>query len=118
LSTLLIISTQPPYFSSCAQDAIEAALAASNVGVRVTYVFSQKGLFQLIADQNSVGIGKKSLIKQIRVLSLYDIEDLYYIKEDAEELCLCASDISTEVEPLDLDAFNVLCDSFDAVLRF
>ena len=118
LSKLLIISSQAPYFSSNAQDAIEAALAASNVGVKVTYVFANKGLYQLLTEQKSVLIGKKSLFKQIRALSLYDIEDLYYIKDDAEALSVSAADIYDEVEPMDLVSFNRLCDSFDAVLRF
>lgn len=118
MAKLLIISSQAPYFTSGAQDALEAALAASNVGVEVSYVFCHKGIYQLLTEQNSGVIEKKSILKQIKVLPLYDVNRLYFIKEDARSLCVRESDLYSEVKPLALNELTDLCNSYDAILRF
>lgn len=118
MATLLIISSHAPYYTSDAQDALEAALAASNVGIEVTMVFTHKGLYQLLEEQESSSIRKKSIRKQLKVLPLYDIDGLYYIAEDASSLGLFKADLIGEVSPMDQTAFIQLCHSFDSVLRF
>ncbi|MBF7072846.1 DsrE family protein [Glaciecola sp. MH2013] len=79
--SLLIISTHAPYVSSHAQDALEAALAASNVGVEVSFVLTGLGCNQLTVN-DSMGssnfIERKSIPKQLKVLPLYDIDKLFY----------------------------------------
>jgi tRNA 2-thiouridine synthesizing protein C len=115
---LLIISTQPPYVASAAQDALEAALAASNIGIKVTFVFSQQGLYQLLDSQNSTSVNKRSIVKQINALPLYDIEDVYYAEEDMTDLMLSNQTLTPTANPIDTHAFHQLCAVSNAILRF
>ena len=118
MTTLLIISTSPPYYNSAAQDALEAALAASNVGVEVIFVFAQKGLYQLLDTQDSTYLHKKSIAKQINVMPLYDIEAIYYIEDDMASLNLNSDTMNDTASAISSIEFSRLCDSSAAVIRF
>ncbi|MFQ3206968.1 MAG: tRNA 2-thiouridine synthesizing protein C [Glaciecola sp.] len=118
MTKLLIISTQPPYVCSASQDALEAALAASNVGVEVIFVFSQQGLYQLLESQNSTYLQKRSIVKQIKALPLYDIEEIYYVKDDITELMLSSYALTSTAKPIDIDVLQQLCAASNAILRF
>jgi tRNA 2-thiouridine synthesizing protein C len=118
MAKLLIISTQAPYVTSAAQDALEAALAASNVGVEVTFVFAQQGLYQLLSGQISTCVQRKSIEKQINVLPLYDIDAVYYIAEDMVDLKLSSQALTSTAESIDTKNFIELCAAANAILRF
>jgi tRNA 2-thiouridine synthesizing protein C len=118
MKKLLIISTRPPYVASTSQDALEAALAASNVGVEVTFVFSQQGLYQLLDGQNSTYLQKRSIAKQINALPLYAIEAIYYVKDDMTDLMLSSQTLASTAKPIGTDEFQQLCAASNAILRF
>lgn len=118
MTSLLIISTSPPYYNSAAQDALEAALAASNVGVEVTFVFAQQGLYQLLDTQDSAYLHKKSMAKQINVMPLYDIEAIYYIQDDMVSLNLSSDNMIDAASAISSIEFSQLCDSSATVIRF
>jgi tRNA 2-thiouridine synthesizing protein C len=95
MNSLLIISTHLPSDGRTAQDALEAALAASNVGLDITFVLEGKGCEQgninnigtsqdsssgISFNKASSSIPTKSMLKQLRVLPLYDIEKLFFVK--------------------------------------
>ena len=73
----LIITDSPPYSSSSYLDALELALAASNVNAKIKYLFYGAGILQLHEDQEPSLIDRKSAIKKHALLSLYDIEEVY-----------------------------------------
>jgi tRNA 2-thiouridine synthesizing protein C len=118
MTKLLIISTKPPYVDSASQDALEAALAASNVGVEVSFVFSQQGLYQLLESQNSTYLQKRSVLKQIKALPLYDIKAIYYVEEHMTDLMLSSQALTSVVTPIDTNALQQLCAASNAILRF
>lgn len=74
---LLIISTHAPYHSSAAIDALEAALAASNVGLDTRLLFQSDGVYQLLGLQQAETIGHRSIYKKLSALPLFDIEHIY-----------------------------------------
>lgn len=92
---ILINSTQPPYSRSNANDAFEAALGASNIGVKVKIVFSGLGQYQLITHQQADKIMRKNILKRISSLPLFDVEDIYLLRP------------TVATERLDLDTFDV-----------
>jgi tRNA 2-thiouridine synthesizing protein C len=118
MSQLLIISTQAPYYSSAAQDALEAALAASNVGIEVAFVFQDDGVFQLLDGQNNAEVNKKSIAKQIKALPIYDIEPIFYLKESAITRGLSSESLSNTAEEINELDFTLLCASSSSILRF
>jgi tRNA 2-thiouridine synthesizing protein C len=76
---LLIISTHAPYFSNHAQEAIEAALGASNTGLQLSFVLLEEGIYQLNKNADSKLQKRKSVYKQLKAFELYDIEELYAV---------------------------------------
>ncbi len=76
---ILILSTHAPYFSNFAQDAIEAALGASNTGLSVSFVLLNDGAYQLASNADSAKQKRKSIYKQLKAFELYDIEALYVV---------------------------------------
>jgi tRNA 2-thiouridine synthesizing protein C len=87
---LLVISTQAPYHSSAAIDGFEAALAATNVGLKLKYLFQHDGVFQLINPQAPQPLAHKNTYKKLTSLPLFDVEDIYACQQsiDTRELCV------------------------------
>ncbi|MFC3121751.1 DsrE family protein [Agaribacter flavus] len=77
MAYLLFVSTHTPYHTSHAKDALEAALSASNVGLEIRFVFYGDGVYQLLETQSGDTIDHKSLLKQLSLMPLYDIENIY-----------------------------------------
>jgi len=82
---LLIQTSQAPYSSSAAIDALEAAYAATNIGLNVKFMFVDDGVFQLLNHQNSDAIAHKSMAKKLAALPMFDIEDIYVCRASAEQ---------------------------------
>lgn len=92
---LLIVSTKAPYHTSSSVDALEAALAASNVGIDTRILFQSDGVYQLLDAQAPAQIAHKSIFKKLSSLPLYDIEHIYADQRSIDErgLLLNASSI-------------------------
>jgi tRNA 2-thiouridine synthesizing protein C len=92
---LLIISTKAPYHTSASVDALEAALAASNVGIDTRILFQSDGVYQLLSSQAPEQIAHKNVFKKLSALPLYDIEHIYVDQHSLDErgLHLSASSI-------------------------
>jgi tRNA 2-thiouridine synthesizing protein C len=74
---IVIQSTQPPYSSSCSIDALEAALAATNIGLEVMFIFVGEGVYQLLDKQENSAICHKSTFKKLKALPLFDIDKIF-----------------------------------------
>ena len=74
---IVIQSTQPPYSSSCAIDALEAAFAAANIGLEVIFIFVGEGVYQLLDKQENSAIFHKSMYKKLKALPLFDVDKIY-----------------------------------------
>ncbi|WP_395343306.1 sulfurtransferase complex subunit TusC [Ningiella sp. W23] len=80
---LLAVSTKAPYHQSAAIDALEAAYAATNVGIQVKILFLDDGVFQLIPDQNPQHIEHKNTFKKLCAMPLFDVEDIFADSQSA-----------------------------------
>ncbi len=81
---ILFIQSHLPHSTSASVDTLEAVLAASNLGLDIALVFVGDGVYQLSDEQNAKAISRKDLKKQLGLLPLYDIEQIY--AEDNEVL--------------------------------
>lgn len=82
---ILIQTTAAPYASSHSIDALEAALAATNIGMSVKFIFIDDGLYQLANNQQSQAVGHKNLAKKLSALPLFDVDDVYVCTESAKK---------------------------------
>ena len=82
MSYLLLISNQAPFNSITPRETIELGLSASNVELDVKILFMDQGIFQLSDALDDSFSEQKSITKQLSLLSMYDIEDLYAYSSD------------------------------------
>ena len=71
---ILIVSTQAPYSNGAATEALELALASASFDRKVAFLLSDKGVFQLLKNQDSTTIQAKSLNKQLKALPMFGID--------------------------------------------
>lgn len=74
---LLICFSHTPYGSGHSSAGLDAALAASALGLRVTLLFVGAGVLNLVAQQQGAAIGRKTLGKVLQALPFYDIDELF-----------------------------------------
>ncbi|MFC4699339.1 sulfurtransferase complex subunit TusC [Glaciecola siphonariae] len=118
---LLIITCRPPYHSSSDIDAFEAALAASNVGLEVKFLFKDDGILQLLPSQAPEHIHHKNTFKKLSALPLFDVSDIFVCHHSVRErdIVLAAPDDSTlNWQMLDKAAVVALIQSASNVLVF
>ena len=80
---ILIVLRHSPYGSSLAKAAVDVALATAAFEQRVDVLFAGDGVLQLMRDQESHGVGRKNIGRQLASLPLYDIERVYVDAEAA-----------------------------------
>lgn len=79
LNYLLIISSKAPYSSAASFEAIEAALAATNIGLKVKFLLVDQGVLQLMPNQQP--FEQKSILKKLNALPLFDVEALFVAQQ-------------------------------------
>ncbi|MDT0594269.1 DsrE family protein [Glaciecola petra] len=113
---ILINSTKSPYSQSSANDAFEAALGASNIGVKVKFVFSGLAKYQLFTQQQANKINRKNMLKRLSSLPLFEVEDIYLLSSQSTDESIDAESMKiTLIEP---EAFKSLCLNASQVLVF
>ena len=74
-------------------ESLEVVLIAAAFEQDVSLAFIDDGVFQIINDQNTDGIGMKNFSKTFHALGDYDINKLYVSRESLEERGLNEGDI-------------------------
>lgn len=115
---IVIQSTRAPYSSSAAVDCFEAALAATNIGLQVVFIFVEDGVLQLMQTQQNGLIQHKSIFKRLSALPLFDIEILY-----AQASALSTREVTLDQLELNVSAISdaaiyALCEKAQQILVF
>ena len=71
---LIVCSTSAPYLSWAPEEAIEACMGASNVGLKVALLLLQDGVQQLDPERVPAHDQQGNIFKKLKLLSLYDID--------------------------------------------
>ncbi|MGQ8363713.1 DsrE family protein [Glaciecola sp. 1036] len=74
---IVIVSTESPLRNTLPLDALEAALSASNLDTHVHFVLSGLGILQLVKQQTSTRLDNVNLYKKLKLLLMYEIDDIY-----------------------------------------
>jgi len=83
VSTVCIIISTPP---AADPEAIELALALATFDHDTRLIFTGAGIGWLIKKQNARKVSGKSPASVIKALPMYDCDQVFYSKEDAEKL--------------------------------
>lgn len=78
----LFIQHCAPYQGYGALETLDALLVVAAFGQNPSVLFQGDGVWQLLKAQESQMMGRNSLVAQLEVLPLYDVEDIY-VDEDS-----------------------------------
>ncbi len=115
---LLVITSKPPYSTSSAIDALEAALAATNIGLEVGFLFRNEAVYQLVNDQAPDGIYHKSTLKRLSLLPLFDIESIFVCKKSAIEYDIKLDHLDFDFEMVNFNQIQDIITKSKSVLSF
>ena len=115
---ILIIQRSAPYGSSLAREGLDYVLTAAAYEQNISLLFLGDGVFQLLKNQDSQDISLKNQLSALEVLPLYDIENLYVIKEDLAERALNEDSLGLPVKLISREESKILMNEQDHILGF
>lgn len=116
--SFLIINRKAPYGSSAARDALDVALTISVFEQRLSLLFIEDGVLQLLPEHNAAAIGQKNLSANLAMLEMYDIDQLYVCSHALQQRGICPADIKLNITLLDQRGIAALIKQQDQVLSF
>jgi tRNA 2-thiouridine synthesizing protein C len=114
----LFLNRRAPHGSLYAQEALDAVLVAGAFDQQVSLAFVDDGVYQLLKQQDTTGIGVKDFAPAFRALADYGINTLYVERESLAERGLSAGDLLVAVTLLSRADVAELMDNQDVVLGF
>jgi tRNA 2-thiouridine synthesizing protein C len=115
---LLVVIRKSPYGSTLARAALDTALAAAAFDQAVQLLFMGEGVLQLLPDQDSRTIDKKSIGKLIDSLPLYDIESVFVDASALQRFAIAAEELPQSLELMDDAAARDLLSQHHHLLSF
>jgi tRNA 2-thiouridine synthesizing protein C len=89
----MYLNRKAPYGTVYALESLEVVLIAAAFEQDVSLTFIDDGVYQLINNQSTDGIGMKNFSSTYKALGDYDINKMYVSKESLEERGLSEADL-------------------------
>lgn len=89
----MYLNRRAPYGTVYALESLEVVLIAAAFEQDVSLVFMDDGVYQIVAGQNTDGVGMKNFSKAYHALGDYDISKLYVSAESLTERGLSEDDL-------------------------
>ncbi|MCP4984437.1 MAG: sulfurtransferase complex subunit TusC [Gammaproteobacteria bacterium] len=89
----LYINRKAPHGSIYAQESLEVVLIGAAFEQDVTLAFIDDGVYQLLQNQDTSGIGTKNFAPTFRALGDYDVSQIYVERESLELRGLSKDDL-------------------------
>lgn len=89
----LYINRKAPYGTIYALESLEVVLIGAAFEQDVSLAFIDDGVYQLMANQDTAGVGMKNFSKTYRALGDYEVRKLYVEKESLAERGLTAENL-------------------------
>ena len=93
IKKFLFVNRKAPYGTIYALESLEVVLISAAFDQDVSLAFLDDGVYQIIKDQKTDGIGMKNFSPTYKALGDYDINKLYVEKESLEERGIAESDL-------------------------
>ena len=114
----LLLCRQAPYAGHLGRAALDAALAAAVFEQDLSVLFMDEGIWQLLPQQNSAQIGRKSIASTLESMPLYDIAHFYVDLESVRARCVDPDQLNGETILLDPEEMPGFLEGFDQVWSF
>lgn len=89
----LYVNRKAPHGSIYAQESLEVVLIGAAFEQDVTLAFIDDGVYQLMQNQDTSGIGSKNFAPTFRALGDYDVSQIYVERESLEIRGLSKEDL-------------------------
>ncbi|OCF99520.1 sulfurtransferase complex subunit TusC [Gilliamella sp. wkB308] len=117
MKNIAIIIHSSPHGSAKGREALDLALALSALN-HITVIFTDKGIFHLLPDQQPDLILMRDYIATFNMLELYDIEDVYVSESALKSHNLSDSTFNITTKVINHYDLNQLLDEQDVILTF
>jgi tRNA 2-thiouridine synthesizing protein C len=114
----LFIQHRAPYGSESPAEQLDALLVAAAFGQKVSVLFQDDGVWQLLPEQDGKPLQRRTLGAQLQALPLYEVQDLYVDAASLRARGLEAGALALPVTALDAAGLTQLLAAHDIVLRF
>jgi tRNA 2-thiouridine synthesizing protein C len=115
---LLYVNRRAPHGTVYGLEALEVVLVGAAFDQRVSVLFLDDGVFQLVRNQAPEGLAMKNYAKGFRALEDYGVEGVYVSAPCLSERALNEADLLLPVESLSSPAIAMLMDDHDVVFSF
>lgn len=114
---IMNVMHRAPHGTIYAYEGLEMILIQGAFDQDVSVVFIGDGVYTLLKNQDTEGIGTKGFANTFRALDGFDIEKLYVDKESMEERGLTPDDFVVDVEVLTSGEIGKLMKEQDVVIH-
>jgi tRNA 2-thiouridine synthesizing protein C len=114
---ILFIASRSPYADERAQELLDMLLVCSTFGADVSVLFDGDGLWQLLPDQASDQIGRRSIAAQLSSLPLFDVDRIYADAKQLAQLPLPATELCLPCQPLSSLELTMLITQHEHIVR-
>jgi tRNA 2-thiouridine synthesizing protein C len=114
---ILFLLRRPPYATSHALEALEAVLVAGVFDQRVSVLFADDGVWQLLRDQDGQALQTRTVARVASALPQYDVEQIFVCGDSLRQRHLSPADLVLPATLLDRDGQRALIARQDAVVN-
>ena len=107
-----------PHSSAKGREGLDALLAASAYSEDIAVFFLGEGVTQLMDNQDPSSIYSRDYALAYKLMSLYDIEEIYLCSDSLAEQGMANAELVMDVTLLDRDALIEKLHSCDKLLTF
>jgi tRNA 2-thiouridine synthesizing protein C len=93
IKKFMYVNRKSPYGTIYALESLEVVLITAAFDQDVSLTFTDDGVYQLMKNQNTEGIGMKNFSATYSALGDYEVKKVYIDKESLEERGLSLSDL-------------------------
>lgn len=115
---ILLVCRIAPYGNSLARESLETALAAGSIGAKVSMLFLDEGVWQLVQQQKPEAIGRKNHSAMLSALPLYDIETILVDRDSLTKRCINPAELGDIVQLIDTPQAKEIMADHDVILSF
>lgn len=116
IKKIMHVVRKAPHGTIYSYEGLEMVLIMAAYDQDICMCFMGDGVYSLIKDQVTDGIGIKGFMNTLGVLEDYDVERLYVDQTSLEERGLSAEDLYVDVEVLDSGAIGQLMSEQDVIV--
>ncbi len=116
--SLLIVNRHAPYDGMYAKEAMDAALIGAAFNQKVSVMFMDDGVYQLLREQAPADIRQKNTSLTLPMLDMYDINNVYVERASLQARNLTEENLLIPVQVIDSVQASELLGQQDIILNF